>query len=164
MCDLNDNPAIAAYYFQKCWEVFFEEVIKPKFKIKDFWQYEWQHRGSSHVHGFLWLEDAHSVDDLDRTNAESIQNYINFWDHVSTWHPNLNQPPAPINPSTQLFHTLQDIKKGLAEMLNHLQCHTRCAPGYCECRKKIQVKHSAGLAILSNAEISQSSLEIQQEN
>lgn len=138
MCDLNDNPAIAAYYFQKRWEVFFEEVIKPKFKIKDFWwRYEWQHRGSSHVHGFLWLEDAPSVDGLDRTNAESIQNYINFWDqHVSTWHPNLNQPPAPIHPSAQLFHTLQDTKKELAEMLNRLQRHTRCAPGYCERRKK----------------------------
>jgi hypothetical protein len=37
MNDLNNNPAIAAYYFQKCWEIFFEEVIKPKFKIKDFW-------------------------------------------------------------------------------------------------------------------------------
>jgi hypothetical protein len=53
MNDLNNNPAIAAYYFQKCWEIFFEEVIKPKFKIKDFWWwYEWQHHGGSHVHDF----------------------------------------------------------------------------------------------------------------
>jgi len=113
-------------------------VIKPKFKIKDFWWwYEWQHHGSSHVHGFLWLEDAPSVDDFDRTNAESIQNYINFWDqHVSTWHPNLSQPPAQIHPSAQLFNTLQDTKKELAEMLNRLQHHTCCAPGYCECKNK----------------------------
>ena len=138
MNDLNNNPAIAAYYFQKRWEVFFAEVIKPKFKIKDFWwRYEWQHRGSSHVHGFLWLEDAPSVDHLDRTNAESIQSFINFWDqHVSTWHPNLRQPPAAVHPSAQLFNTLQDTKKELAEMLNRLQRHTRCAPGYCERKKK----------------------------
>jgi hypothetical protein len=37
MNDLNNNPAIAAYYFQKRWQIFFDEVIKPKFKIKDYW-------------------------------------------------------------------------------------------------------------------------------
>ena len=34
MNDLNENPAIAAYFFQKRWEIFFAEVMKPKFKIK----------------------------------------------------------------------------------------------------------------------------------
>jgi hypothetical protein len=36
MTNLNNNPAIAAYYFQKRWQVFFDEVIKPKLKIKDY--------------------------------------------------------------------------------------------------------------------------------
>src|SRR5580704_11162397 len=27
MADLNDNPAIAAYYFQKRWEIFYREVV-----------------------------------------------------------------------------------------------------------------------------------------
>ena len=27
-------------------------------------------------------------------------------------------------------------KKELAEILNCLQCHTKCAPGYCEWRRK----------------------------
>ena len=79
MQNLNNNPAIAAYYFQKRWEVFFEEVIQKKFDVKDFWwRYEWQHRGSSHVHGFLWLKDAPSVDDFDHNNVGAVQNYINF--------------------------------------------------------------------------------------
>jgi len=33
MNDLNNNPATAAYYFQKRWQIFFDEVIKPKSKI-----------------------------------------------------------------------------------------------------------------------------------
>jgi hypothetical protein len=54
MKGLNNNPAIAGYYFQKRWEVFFEYYIKPKFKVKDYWwRYEWEHHGSSHIHGFL---------------------------------------------------------------------------------------------------------------
>src|SRR5882762_2734893 len=136
--DLNNNPAIAAYYFQKRWQVFFDEVIKLKFKIKDYWwRYEWQHRGSSHIHGFFWMEDAPSVDALNRDDAESVEVFLHFWDqYVSTWHPDKDCSPAAIHPSAQLFNTLQDTKQELAEMLNRLQRHTKCAPDYCEHRKK----------------------------
>jgi hypothetical protein len=37
MKDLNENPAIAGYYFQKRWEIFFEHYLKPIFKVKDYW-------------------------------------------------------------------------------------------------------------------------------
>jgi ATP-dependent DNA helicase PIF1 len=138
MTDLNNNPAIASYYFQKRWEIFFEEVLKPKFKVKDhWWRYEWQHRGSSHIHGFLWLEDAPSIDTLDTSNPISLQSFIDFWDkHVSTWHPDKTCPPAAVHPSAHEFATLEDTKKELAEILNRLQRHTKCAPGYCERKKK----------------------------
>jgi hypothetical protein len=138
MEDLNNNPAIAAYYFQQRWRVFFNEYVKPHFNVKDYWwRYEWQHRGSSHVHGFLWLTNAPSVDNLDMQNANSVQDFIRFWDrHISTWHPFRNCPPAAIHPSARLFQTLEDTKKELAEMLNRLQRHTYCKPGYCERVKK----------------------------
>jgi hypothetical protein len=94
-----------------------------------------------------------------------VQNYINFWDqHGSTWHPHLNKPPAPIHPSAQLFNTLQDTKKELAEMLNCLQRHTCCVPGYCEHKKKLLVKYFAGLVIQNNAESKQNCLKIPEEN
>jgi hypothetical protein len=35
--DLNDNPAIAAYYFVKRWELFVDLVLKKKFQIVDMW-------------------------------------------------------------------------------------------------------------------------------
>jgi hypothetical protein len=83
------------------------------------------------------MEDAPSVDALNRDDVESVQTFLHFWDqHVSMWHPDKNCPPAGIHPSAQLFNTLQDTKKELAEMLNHLQHHTKCAPGYCERKKK----------------------------
>jgi hypothetical protein len=83
------------------------------------------------------MEDAPSVDALDRDNAESVAAFLHFWDqHVSAWHPDINWPPAGIHSSAQMFNTLQDTKKELAEMLNCLQCHTKCAPGYCEQKKK----------------------------
>ncbi|GLB43925.1 hypothetical protein LshimejAT787_1501090 [Lyophyllum shimeji] len=123
MKDLNENPAIAGYYFQKRWQIFFEYYIKLKFKVKDYWwRYEWQHRGSSHIHGFLWLEDAPQIESLDTSNPVDLQNFINFWNqHVSTWHPDMTCPPAAIHPSARLFTTLEDTKLELAEMLNRFQ-------------------------------------------
>ena len=88
--NLNANPALAAYYFQMRWECFFKEVLAKKFKIKDYWwRYEWQHRGSSHVHGFLWIEDAPKVDELNFPMEVNNQAFISYWDqHISTVHPN----------------------------------------------------------------------------
>ena len=62
VANLNDNPAIAAYYFQKHWEIFYEEVVKSQLDVVDYWwRFEWQHRGSSHIYRFLWLRNAPSV-------------------------------------------------------------------------------------------------------
>lgn len=77
------------------------------------------------------------MDALDKDNTESVTTFIYSWDqHVSTWHPDQNCPPAVIHPSAQMFNTLQGTKKELVEMLNCLQHHTKCAPGYCEHKKK----------------------------
>ena len=29
MANLNNNPAIAAYYFQKCWQIFYQKLVQP---------------------------------------------------------------------------------------------------------------------------------------
>jgi ATP-dependent DNA helicase PIF1 len=44
---VRDNPLIVAYHFERRYEAFFKEVLKPKFHITDYWnRYEWQDRGS----------------------------------------------------------------------------------------------------------------------
>jgi len=92
MKDLNENPAIAGYYFQKRWNIFFENYMKPIFKVTDYW---WRH-----IHGFLWMKDAPQIDDLDTQNPIDLQRFVDFWDkYVSTWHPDVNAPPAAIHPS-----------------------------------------------------------------
>ena len=56
--DLSNNPHIATAWLKKRFDIFFE-VIKKKFNITDHWyRFEWQQRGSGHIHGFLWLADA----------------------------------------------------------------------------------------------------------
>jgi len=87
--NLNNNPAIAAWYFYRRWMLFFEVVLKPKFKIRDWWfRFEWQFHGFSHVHAFFWLEDAPSVEELDLNKPETIIKFLDFWDPlVSAWNP-----------------------------------------------------------------------------
>jgi ATP-dependent DNA helicase PIF1 len=134
---LNDNPAIAAYYFQKRWQIFYEVVVKPQLNVVDYWwRFEWQHRGSSHIHGFLWLRDAPSVEDLKLNDDQSVHQFVTFWDHlVSTWNPKPTHPPAPAHPSSRAFSTLSDTQQELVELINRVQRHAKCS-SYCLRRDK----------------------------
>jgi ATP-dependent DNA helicase PIF1 len=137
MANLNDNPAIAAYYFQKRWEIFYEEVVKPQLDVVDYWwRFEWQHRGSSHIHGFLWLRGAPPVEGLKLDDDESVQTFVGFWDLlVSTWNPKPTHPPAPVHPSSRAFTTLSDTQQELVELINRVQRHAKCS-SYCLRRDK----------------------------
>jgi len=58
--NLTKYPHIVASFLQFRVKLFLNTLIKiPGFKFVDHWyRYEWQHRGSGHVHGFLWLADG----------------------------------------------------------------------------------------------------------
>jgi ATP-dependent DNA helicase PIF1 len=137
MANLNDNPAIAAYYFQKCWEIFYKEVVKPQLKVIDYWwRFEWQNRGSSHIHGFLWLEDAPPVEDLKLDDDQSVHQFVTFWDKlVSTWNPKPNHLPARVHPASLPFTALSDTQQELVELINRVQRHAKCS-SYCLRRDK----------------------------
>jgi ATP-dependent DNA helicase PIF1 len=141
LTNLNDNPAIAAQFFVKRWELFFNTVVCKIFKVKDhWWRFEWQHRGSSHIHGFLWLVDAPTVDPpglAEDVDNAAVAEFVEFWDqHLSTWNPgtpNTAQevPPARQHPSSWDPTTMSFSKLEYAQMINRFQRHTKCAPGYC---------------------------------
>lgn len=55
--NIRDNPHIVSYWFHYRFQTFKDVVIDRKFKIRDYWFcYEWQGRGSTHVHGVYWVE------------------------------------------------------------------------------------------------------------
>ncbi|KAK5123451.1 hypothetical protein LTR85_002489 [Meristemomyces frigidus] len=44
-------------HFHERFTSFFNTVFKPKFGVTDHWfQYEFQGRGNTHVHGFAWFD------------------------------------------------------------------------------------------------------------
>lgn len=48
--------------------------------------YEWQHRGSTDIHGFLWLKGALDISNIEWNNVQLVQSAINYLDnYVSRW-------------------------------------------------------------------------------
>ena len=135
--NINENPAIAAEWFYRRWNHFFKEVLRELFGIQEWWfRFEWQHRGSSHVHGLIWLKDAPSSDNIDLEKEESIQTFINYWEkRVSCINPGQEIPRAPIHPSAASMDEIRYDFKSLAEMINRVQKHTWCTT-YCLRRPK----------------------------
>src|SRR2546423_97487 len=61
--DLIENPHIATWFFKKHFKLFLEKVLVPKWNLEDWWyRFEWQHRGSTHVHGIGKRKDVPSID------------------------------------------------------------------------------------------------------
>ena len=51
--------------------MFRKEILEKGMKVKEFWcRYEWQHHGSPHVHGFLWLDGAPNMDTINWSNED----------------------------------------------------------------------------------------------
>lgn len=136
--NVNENPAVTAWYFQKRFDVFFATVIKPLFDVTDHWyRFEWQARGSSHVHGLIWSRTAPSAQTIDDALPESADRFVCFWQrHMSAINPGAHWPPASRHPASLTRADLSFSPKELAELLNRIQRHTVCSDTYCLRRPK----------------------------
>lgn len=109
--NINGNPALAAWWFQRRWNLFFVHVMKPLFGITEWWfRYKWQRRGSSHVHGLFWMKGDPSPDNLDIKVPSSVNKFLQFWStRVSAINPGINYPPSTIRPSAMLVNCQEPI-------------------------------------------------------
>lgn len=96
--NLRNNPHIAAWHFNQRFRSFFDNVFKPKFGVTDSWfRYEFQGRGSTHVHGFAWIDPAIVPEVMGNLQEQvSREEFAQFWSkHVFAVNPDLQrQPPA----------------------------------------------------------------------
>ena len=118
---LRSNPVTAARMFDKRFHLFVTNVIKSKAKpigkvVDSFFRVEFQLRGSPHIHGLVWIENAPKLDtDSDERVKEFVDEYITC--HL---------------PTTEEDEELKDI-------LEHVQMHSKkhsksCKKGRKECR------------------------------
>ena len=139
-----ENPCLADWFFYQRILKFMDIYYKGILKAKDYWlRFEYQHRGSPHVHGVAWLEDAPDVEKvLASGDVSSQQELVTYIDKtVSTLNPavlpdgsNVADAPLPkTNPHVcnKAYSDVQDHHQDLCDLIATCQRHTRCSAAYC---------------------------------
>lgn len=138
---LNTNPLLAAWFFEERFEVFIHKVLLKRFSVIDFWhRVEFQHRGSPHIHGFLWLSDAPSIQNLERLTKEQLRSIIHYFDKIiSACSYTFGQQTETkgVNPCRFHFSQVEDMYRDTgsrlakhlidySKLINKVQIHTTC--------------------------------------
>ena len=144
---LQQNPAIADFFFHQRIVKFVDAFYVGVLGATDFWlRFEWQHRGSPHVHGLAWLPDAPDVEDIMASSESSTD--IARWpliQHVDkivcTVNPAIlldgtnadNAPPPKTNPHicNRSYAEVEDFDQDLTDLIATCQRHTRCSAAHC---------------------------------
>lgn len=131
---MHDNPSTVAWFFERRCNIFIKDFMMKQFKIIDYWfRFEWQHRGSPHIHGLLWLQDAPDVDDIDSLDEEERQQIVDYFDQFIAATIGQRFIVALENhPCKKRYTDLSNEEKhsDLDRLLSGVQRHSRCG-SYC---------------------------------
>ncbi len=141
---LLENPAIADWFFHHHIHKFVEAFYVGVLGATDYWlRFEWQHRGSLHVHGLAWLKVAPDVEAILASHEDgSEEGLVQYVDRIVTKvNPavqpdgsNIDDAPAPkTGPHicNQPYADVQDFDQDLADLVATCQRRTRCSAAYC---------------------------------
>ncbi|CAG8816966.1 1521_t:CDS:2, partial [Cetraspora pellucida] len=129
-----NNPHIVAWFFNKCFETFLNDVLKHRWNLEDYWyRFEWQHRGSVHVHGIGKIRNAPEIEWMRMKEDENVMGEVVMYldSLVTTINPGLNAPIPNCYPCKKRLRELRDDLQDYTELVNKLQRHMRCSPSYC---------------------------------
>ena len=166
------NPALADWFFYHRLMEFVKAFYTGVLGATDYWlRFEWQHRGSPHVHGLAWLPGAPDVEQLVDSHSDGLEEEITKHADqlVSTINPavlpdgsNMADAPAPkVDPHicNKAYGDVQDLDQDLADLV--ATCHTRCSVSYClltkhgkqECRFRYHKPLQPNTAIVTEDEL-----------
>ena len=140
-----ENPAIADWFFTHRIHKFIDAYYIGVLGASDYWlRFEWQHRGSPHVHGLAWLPNAPNVECLMSSHQDDTvkARIIQYADHlVSTMNPGIlpdgsnsdDAPTAKTDPHicNKSYSEVTDFKQDLIDLVATCQRHSRCSTAYC---------------------------------
>jgi len=132
--NLADFPHLAASFLQARVKQFLEHLKKcSDFDYEDYWyRYEWQHRGSGHVHGFLWLKNGPKIDEKNLDSETHRQELVQFFKCLVISESPIHGLPPPVKNPCQLSSPVnKDNRTDIMELLNRCQRHTKCLESYC---------------------------------
>lgn len=125
---VNENPILVDWFFHEKVKLFFSEVVAVKYRILDSWtRFEYQFRGSPHVHGLLWLDESPDTSFLDTRIPTPQEKLIieQYFDKIVTaMNPNCDEAPADIHPSSIRFNEVIHPNQDMAQLLDKVQKHS----------------------------------------
>ena len=148
---LIENPALADQYFVMRMKSYIKNFLEPVFGVVDhFFRFEFQHRGSPHAHGVVWLRVKGDWErDIDlmvnriHEQAGDIDNGVfeTYIDRLSTsWNPagvideqvtqSDSRGPQAISRPYDLSSSSEALVDELKSLLGFCQRHQRCN-AYC---------------------------------
>ena len=134
-----ENPAVADWFFYHRVLKFVDAFYVGVLGVMDYWmRFEWQHRGSPHVHGLAWLSNAPDVEQLLSSPDTIKEEVIRNADHiVCTSNPAVLQDGSNVDdaPSSktdphicnQSYANIQDFDQDRIDLVATCQRHTRCS-------------------------------------
>ena len=151
---INENPAVADWFFYEKISKFVETYYNDILGATDYWfRFEWQHRGSPHVHGLAWLPNAPDAEKL--MSCDDSSQLLDVVDEgiayvvelVSTVNPGIpadgnnvqNDVPKPktkLHVCNKYYGEITDLDMDLVDLIATCQRHTRCSTAYCLKKKK----------------------------
>ena len=139
-----ENPAVTDWFFYHRVMQFIKAYYIGVLGATDYWlRFEWQHRGSPHVHGLAWLPGAPDVEQLLADSSDTVkEEIIKHADQlVSTVNPAVlpdgsniaDAPAAKTDPHicNKMYKDIPDFDDDLADLVATCQRHTRCSAAYC---------------------------------
>jgi len=123
-----DNPHIAVWFFNKRFEIFFNDVLKKQWNLEDWWyRFEWQHRGSVHVHGIGKIRNAPIIDlEQMKEDENKMNEVIQYLDKiVTTINPGLEMPVLERHPCQKNSGELRNNQQDYVDLINKVQKYTR---------------------------------------
>jgi hypothetical protein len=73
---VQNNPHIIAYYIDLRIRAFIRYVLRPYLGVTDSWiRWEWQARGSGHVHCLFWIKSAPSINQDTEESRNAFAEY-----------------------------------------------------------------------------------------
>ncbi|KAK3910038.1 ATP-dependent DNA helicase [Frankliniella fusca] len=128
---LSQNPMIADTFFYLRSKYFLEKSFKNHFDVVDIWyRYEFQHRGSIHLHGLALFRNAPVL--KGNMSREEKESFLHYFDNIITCeNEDMNLLPSHVHPCQVNLDDVEDVQIDICQLVNHLQRHTKCRKSHC---------------------------------
>ncbi|KIX03828.1 uncharacterized protein Z518_07381 [Rhinocladiella mackenziei CBS 650.93] len=116
---VQDNPHIVAHYLLLRFQALTNHVLRPFLGFTDSWhRFEWQARGSGHLHCLFWIPTAPPLDcEIDDVRAAFAQ----YWGaRITAWNPDPLRLPDARNPASLALVDVANTANQFAALLNRL--------------------------------------------